>query len=227
MDSRKPKKKKTSHSNPVAYIHIVSVNILQNELLLSFLKEKIGLKGACAQKIELIAPIHENELPQFLLMDYKHVDTDNLWSEIDSWKSSIPSQCFIALCNVDPIIEIEKTAVTNNIQGLFYKNDPPHIISKGISAILKGDLWYSKKILTKCLLEPNPSNNFIDRAASSNLTLREREILILIASGCSNKNIADELCISYHTVKTHVYSIYKKLNIDNRFQAALWTAKYL
>jgi LuxR family transcriptional regulator of csgAB operon len=76
-------------------------------------------------------------------------------------------------------------------------------------------------------LENNHLNHPLDHAAASHLTLREREILILMASGCSNKEIAKKLCISGHTVKTHIYNFYKKLNVDCRFQAALWAAKYL
>jgi LuxR family transcriptional regulator of csgAB operon len=179
--------------------------------------------------LESATPIHENEstLPQFLLVDLKSIDRENLWAEIDSWKTSIPSQCFVALCNVDPKIEIEKPAVNNTIQGLFYKDDPPNIISKGISAILNGELWYSRKTLTKHIMKPNPSNNLLEHVDSSNLTFREREILTLIASGYSNKAIADNLCISIHTVKTHIYNIYKKVNVSSRLQAALWAAKYL
>jgi DNA-binding CsgD family transcriptional regulator len=48
-----------------------------------------------------------------------------------------------------------------------------------------------------------------------------------MAAGAGNKEIAGKLSISGHTVKTHVYNIYKKLNVDSRFQAALWAAKYL
>jgi DNA-binding NarL/FixJ family response regulator len=124
-------------------------------------------------------------------------------------------------------MDIEKAAVANEIQGLFYKNDPPNIIPKGITAILNGELWYSRKTLTQFLLEKNPLKELTEQAISCNLTLREKEILGLVASGYSNKSIADDLCISVHTVKTHIYNIYKKINVKSRFQAALWATKYL
>ena len=62
---------------------------------------------------------------------------------------------------------------------------------------------------------------------NSKLTLREREILFLMTSGCSNKTISDDLRISPNTVRTHICHIYKKTKANNRFQAALWALKYL
>ena len=53
------------------------------------------------------------------------------------------------------------------------------------------------------------------------LTERERDVLILIANGYSNKEIADELVISERTVRTHVSSILRKLRLSSRTQAAL------
>jgi LuxR family transcriptional regulator of csgAB operon len=141
--------------------------------------------------------------------------------------SNSSSEHFFAVCNVDPEMEIEELALSKNIKGFFYKNDPPHIIRKGISAILKGDYWFSRKTLTKYLLKLTPSMNSINRDTLFNLTMREREILSLIASGLTNKQIANDLFISVHTVKTHIYNIYRKINVNNRFQAALWAIKYL
>jgi ATP/maltotriose-dependent transcriptional regulator MalT len=59
------------------------------------------------------------------------------------------------------------------------------------------------------------------------LTRREREILDLISDGLSNRQIADQLFISLHTVKTHLQNIFCKINVKQRLQAALWAAKYL
>ncbi len=61
----------------------------------------------------------------------------------------------------------------------------------------------------------------------SGLTQREKEILDLIATGFSNQQIADELFISPHTVKTHLHNIFKKINVKRRLQAALWAAQNL
>ena len=216
-------------SNPTAFIHIVGMNTLQNNLLLSFLKEQSNLIGRCNQKLESTISAHENEskLIQFFLLDYKNLDREYFWPKLSTWKRLIASQYLVALCNIEFGMEVEKTALKNKIQGLFYKNDPPHIIAKGISAILKGDLWYSRQSLKKYVVESNPSNDISEHVYSSNLTFREREILPLIAAGYSNKAIADNLYISIHTVKTHIYNIYKKINVSNRLQAALWAAKSL
>ena len=54
------------------------------------------------------------------------------------------------------------------------------------------------------------------------LTNREKEIVNLIAVGHSNTEIADKLCISHHTVKTHINNLFKKIDVPNRLQATLW-----
>lgn len=54
------------------------------------------------------------------------------------------------------------------------------------------------------------------------LTEREREVALLIAAGKSNKEIAEALTISEHTVETHVGNILRKLGVASRTEAAVW-----
>ncbi|NLE44030.1 MAG: response regulator transcription factor [Chloroflexi bacterium] len=57
------------------------------------------------------------------------------------------------------------------------------------------------------------------------LTERETEVLVLLARGWPNQRIADELCVSLSTVRTHVTSILSKLHLANRTQAALYALR--
>jgi DNA-binding NarL/FixJ family response regulator len=115
----------------------------------------------------------------------------------------------------------------SGMRGIFYNIDPPQLIAKGICSILQGDLWYSRIAFTKYLLESKSSTNSSIHPATARLTFRERQMLSYIASGYSSKAISDEINISIHTIKGHIYSLYKKINVNNRLQASLWAAKFL
>jgi DNA-binding CsgD family transcriptional regulator len=202
--------------------------MLQNELLLSFLEKESGVKGTCVPNVNstLTQNNKASAASQFFLVDCNDINTKDLWTDMDSLKNSNGDPCYLAFCNVEPKMEIEESAVASGVQGVFYKNDPPQMIRKGISAILKGDLWYSRKVLHRFLLGKNTSKNKTEHPVVKTLSERQKEILTLIASGYSGRKIADKLKISPHTVKTHTYNLYKKLNVSNRLQATLWAAKH-
>jgi DNA-binding NarL/FixJ family response regulator len=221
---------KIANSEQGAFIQVIGKNKLQNELLLSYLITKTGLKCVCSSKPrqEIVTDKNGEALKKILLIDCDGIDMEKFWLDITLLEKSNLTQCYTVLCNVDPKTKIEKRAMDNGIKGIFYKNDSPEIIPKGICSILEGDLWYSRKALSKYLLRQKFSNNPSGNSeAADSLTLREREILTLIASGLSSKKISAELYISIHTVKTHIYNIYSKINVSNRLQATFWAAKYL
>jgi DNA-binding CsgD family transcriptional regulator len=91
---------------------------------------------------------------------------------------------------------------------------------------LHGNLWLSRKILSRCILAKDETEAATIQMLQY-LTLREKEILKYVASGLRNKEIADKLNISLHTVKTHLYNVYKKIEVPSRLQATLWAAAYL
>ncbi len=80
--------------------------------------------------------------------------------------------------------------------------------------------------MTKCILEGSGQDKS-SKSGSEDLTERQIQILALVAVGATNDEIADKLCISPHTVKTHLYRIFKNINVPNRVQASLWAAKNL
>jgi LuxR family transcriptional regulator, positive regulator of biofilm formation len=229
MHSKRKTKKANSGSIPNVFLNIVGRNIMQNELLLSFLKEETGFKGTCFAELKSITQIdaNESENPQLFILDSKNIHTKNLWTSINECHCSNGSQCFFVLCNAEPDLRFEKSALENGIQGIFYNNDPLPLISKGICAVLNGDIWYSRKTLKKLLIEKQSSSNSSSQPFVSRLTGREKQVLSCIASGYTNQDIADELDISMHTVKTHIHNTYKKINANNRLQATLWATKYL
>ena len=89
----------------------------------------------------------------------------------------------------------------------------PNLLAR-IEAVLRRCQW-QKESLPKGEKTLNKNVN-IDA-----LTPKEKEVLALVAQGASNQEIADKLFVRDVTVKTHLNSIYKKLNVDNRVQAVL------
>ena len=125
-----------------------------------------------------------------------------------------------------PDLEFEKKFVLEGIHGFFYEHDTLDIFIKGVQAILGGKLWLSREMMTKCIFEGNDKDKS-SKSSSNDLTQRQIQILAQVAVGTTNDEIADKLCISPHTVKTHLYKIFKKINVPNRIQASLWAAKNL
>ena len=91
--------------------------------------------------------------------------------------------------------------------------------------ILPNLLARIEAVLRRCARVGNKkssSNVTISQAKMFNsLTDREKSVLLLVTEGKSNKQIADELVISLVTVKSYLYSIFKKLKVKNRTQATL------
>jgi LuxR family transcriptional regulator of csgAB operon len=228
MRSKKISKKTGTESIPNVFINIVGQNMLQNKLLLSFLNKQTGLKGTCFRNLESIIESDSirSSIPHLFILDCKHMDMKNLWTSIHKCDFSNCSQCFFVLCNAEPASGIETNAMDNGIRGIFYHNDSLPLISKGIRAVLNGDIWYSRKTLNKLIIEKRSSSNVSSNPAVYCLTGREKQVLSCISSGYTNKDVANEFNISMHTVKTHIYNIYGKINVTNRLQATLWATKH-
>lgn len=208
-------------------IHIIGNNSLQNELLISYLAKETGYRFVNGHKVEeIFLPEGDDNQKSLLLFDCLGIDENELWTNRELETALHADHLLVALLNVAQGQDLEKEAISRGVRGLFYINEAPDMLARGIPHILDGELWYSRKIISQCLLERGKAFKHPLKLASK-LSGREKEILIEITSGASNQEIADALFVSQHTVKTHIYNIYKKINVTSRLQAMLWAAKNL
>ncbi len=116
-------------------------------------------------------------------------------------------------------------AMQAGARGYLLKDTPSEELAEAIRAVAKGYTQFGPGLFEKVLhptaaakvaLQPPPE--------LAQLTPREQEVLTLIAQGYSNREIAEALCIAERTVKNHVNSILRRLDLRDRTQAALFMA---
>ena len=214
-------------------ICIVGPRKLQNELIASRLETEIGVKCWLGEDIGPISLSNDRKYgterngsgTKLVLWDCHGKDLNSILHELEYYGNKKSSGHHVALFNVSHDMGIEEQCVWLGVRGFFYDHDSLPQFLQGVRVILSGELWLSRKIMTKCILGNKDLDNTVKTYGS--LTKRESEILAHLAVGATNQEISDKLCISPHTVKTHLYNIYKKINVPNRLQAALWAAKNL
>ncbi|RIK53275.1 MAG: DNA-binding response regulator [Chloroflexi bacterium] len=114
-------------------------------------------------------------------------------------------------------------AIKAGAQGYLLKEVSPHDLVQAIRDVYHGESSLHPAIARKLIRELNRPTAL--PPSDEPLTEREAEVLILVARGLSNQDIANKLVISERTVRTHVSNILGKLHLANRTQAALYALK--
>jgi DNA-binding NarL/FixJ family response regulator len=198
---------------------------LQNELLTYFIGKTTGLRCVRSQEYSFsyITETRPSPLP-LILWDCLGVNGTKLRKQHGKLFESLKPACPVAVFNAQAGSKVEIEAIQIGIRGVIYENDPPAILVKGVQAMHKGELWYPRDVLARHFTAAKPTHR-VRKKNQSLLTPREKQILKMIAGGAANSEIASDLKISPHTVKTHLYNIYNKIQVPNRLQAALWASK--
>ena len=194
-----------------------------------------GLQGAF--------PIHEvadrkalewtmtNQKPTVLLLDISLPQLSGI-EDVSEIQRLSPSTNIILLTSTSNDREAIR-ALMGGVKGYCSNDIEPFLLKKAIEVVQKGEIWVGRKIVPHILEEftslarrHQEASSEKPRANLESLTQREYQIAQSIGDGLSNREIAVRFKITERTVKAHLNSIFRKLNIMDRVRLALIVANY-
>jgi NarL family two-component system response regulator LiaR len=176
--------------------------------------EVLGEAADGAQAVELASQL----LPDVVLMDLVMPEVDGI-EATRRIRAASPATKVIALTSFD---DDEKVfpAIKAGAAGYLLKDVAPAELAEAVRKASRGEALLAPSVAARLMQEVSG-----ERVAPGGLTERELEVLLLIARGLPNKQIAAELVVSEKTVKTHVSNILAKLHLADRTQAALYAVR--
>jgi LuxR family transcriptional regulator of csgAB operon len=131
----------------------------------------------------------------------------------------------IALFNVLPNSPFEDLIAWPHVMGMFYADCSADQLLKGLSEVIHNGHWLPRHLISYMLCTQRQLPDTPEHDIS--LTAREKQILGYLTQGLSNEDISTQIHISSHTVRSHLYHIFKKIEVKNRTQACCWAKQYL
>lgn len=172
-------------------------------------------------------PSYHELIPEqyFLLVDFS-VDTP---SDTLVYLKDNEKVLGTIMLNLGHELDTEELASWPHVKGIFGPSDSMDKLCQGLKAIIDGDNWLSRRLLEQLLTyyKGKESTYSIAPAEEVELTRREVQVLQMLKDGGSNMEIADSLFISEHTIKSHLYNIFRKIEVKNRTQATSWAKRNL
>lgn len=168
----------------------------------------------CLQKLEKVKP-------DVLLLDINMPKLSGIevLEEIKRKKINVKVLILTVHNEVDYLIR----AVDIGVDGYILKDSESAELKKAIMTVMDGESYIQPKLIP--MLNKRLITRDSDKEKLESLTGREKEVLIEVANGMFNKEIATSLHISERTVKNHISNIFKKLDVSDRTQAAVFAIK--
>ena len=163
----------------------------------------------------------QDTIPDVLLLDINMPEKNGL--EVLEEIKKIKYEVKVLILTVHNELEYLLKAVDIGVDGYILKDSESAELKKAINAILAGENYIQASLIPA--LNNRLANRDIDKDKIDSLTGRELEVLIQVASGMFNKEIATSLNISERTVKNHISNIFKKIDVSDRTQAAVFAIK--
>lgn len=198
-------------------------HVLMREGIIQLLKldGSIEVVGEANDGIECLKKLPEIN-PQVLLLDINMPRKNGIEVLREIRDKNIDVK--VLVLTVHDEIEYLLEAIDKGVDGYIMKDTEFAELKKAIDIIMNGETYIQPKLipaLNSKLLTRDEEKSKID-----SLTPRESEVLIQVANGMLNKEIALLLNISERTVKNHISNIFKKINVSDRTQAAVFAIKH-
>ena len=129
----------------------------------------------------------------------------------------------VLILTVHNEVEYLLKAVDIGIDGYLLKDSSYDELKEAIDEVISGNTYIQPSLLPA--LNESMEDYALDKEKIECLTKRELDVLRLISEGCSNKKISDELTISERTVKNHISHIFRKIDVEDRTQAAVFAIR--
>ena len=177
--------------------------------------------GEAADGLEVVEKAHQLA-PDLILMDIRMPKFGGL-EATRLVKAEMPDIKVVILTVSDSEEDLFE-AIKSGAQGYLLKNLKSEVFFDFLSSVAEGDSPISPKMASKMLAE---FSRLIEgkKAERNSLTNRERDVLGLVASGKTNKEIAADLFVSESTVKYHLRNILDRLHLENRAQVIAYAAR--
>ncbi len=185
-------------------------------------EDDISVLAEAGNGLEAIAAARRYQ-PDVVLMDIRMPDLDGLEATRRLLRVD-PALTRVLILTTFDLDEYVYQALHAGASGFLLKDSPPDQLVAATRIVAGGDALLAPSITRMVIQEfarrPNPSRPA--PPGLSELTLREHEVLKLLARGLSNSQIAEQLIIGDATVKTHVARVLMKLNLADRVQAVIF-----
>ena len=183
-------------------------------------QEDLEVIGEAADGVDAVK-LAEELRPDVVLMDVRMPRLDGVEATKQITEAGTAKVLVMTTFDMD---EYALSALRNGASGFLLKDTPPADLVSALRAVASGDAVVSPSVTKRLLdrfLGPAGGGELRDASVLDVLTEREREVLVLIAKGLSNTELAQKLFLSEATVKTHVGRILAKLELRDRVQAVV------
>ncbi|MDP2532942.1 response regulator transcription factor [Photobacterium damselae subsp. piscicida] len=155
----------------------------------------------------------------FIIIDHHAISINkNINELLESKDSETP----ILIFNIDTDITTDTLLSWPKVKGILSKDSPIEHLIKSIAVVIEHGLWLPRQTLEQMLdyyRNHKPSNDTRLLPTQPLLTRREKQILGLLTEGKTNIEIAETLFVAETTVKSHIYNLYKKIDVKCRKEA--------